>query len=117
MRIVTTKQMTAVEDMSEKLGVTKKMLMQNAGKKIAERIMEITANEHNNPEDTNVVFLAGGGNNGGDCFACACILAPMGYNITVVNLIKSPSTDLSKEYYSALPNEVRIITDYQSEKI
>lgn len=117
MRTVTTKQMSAIEEMSEKLGVTKKMLMQNAGRKIAERIMEITANENSRPENTDIVFLAGSGNNGGDCFACACILAPMGYNITVVNIIKAPSTDLAKEYFSTLPDKVKIITGYRSEKI
>ncbi len=117
MRIVTTKQMTAVEDMSEKLGVTKKMLMQNAGKKIAERIMKITANEHNKPEDTNVVFLAGSGNNGGDCFACAYFLVYRGYNVTVVNLIKEPSTDLAKECFAALPDKVKTVTGYRSENV
>lgn len=117
MRIVTTKQMTAIEDMSEKLGVTKKMLMQNAGKKIAERIMEITANEHNKPEDTNVVFLAGSGNNGGDCFACAYFLVYRGYNVTVVNLVKEPSTDLAKECFVALPDKVKTVTGYRSENV
>ncbi|MCM1132320.1 MAG: NAD(P)H-hydrate dehydratase [Ruminococcus flavefaciens] len=117
MRIVTVKQMSAVEDMSEKLCVSKKTLMQNAGEKIACRIMEITASEQVKPEDTHIVFLAGGGNNGGDCFACANILVYRGYNITVVNLVKAPSTDLAKEYFSALPDKVNIITGYRSENV
>lgn len=117
MKIVTTKQMSAVEDMSEKLGVTKKMLMQNAGRKIAERIMEITASENGKPENTNVVFLAGRGNNGGDCFASAYILVYRGYNVTVVNLVNEPSTDLAKECFSALPDKVRIVTGYRSENV
>lgn len=110
MRVVTPKQMSAVEDKSEKLGVSKKILMQNAGKRIAERIMEIT--ENRKPEDTNVCFLAGSGNNGGDCFASAYILIYGGYNVTVVNLVKAPSTDLAKECFSALPDKVKIITGY-----
>ncbi len=117
MRVVTVKQMSAIEDMSEKLGVTKKMLMQNAGKKIAERIIELTGNEKRKPEDTNVVFLAGRGNNGGDCFASAYILVYRGYNVTVVNLVNAPSTDLAKECFSALPDKVKIITGYRSENV
>lgn len=117
MRVVTTKQMSAVEDRSEKLGVSKKMLMQNAGKRIAERIMEITENDNRKPEDTNVCFLAGGGNNGGDCFAGAYILIYRGYNVTVVNLVKAPSTDLAKEYFSALPDKVKIVHGYRSENM
>ena len=71
MKIVTTKQMNRVEDQAENLGVTKKDLMQKAGRALAERIMEISCRERSKPEHTNVVFLAGSGNNGGDCFAAA----------------------------------------------
>lgn len=110
MRIVTAKQMAEVENISEEMGVTKEILMQNAGRKIAERIMQITS-------DKNIVFLAGSGNNGGDCFVCACILADKGYNTTVINLVKAPSTDLAKKNFSILPDNVRIITGYESDSI
>lgn len=116
MKIVSVKQMAKVEDMSEKLGVSKKMLMQNAGRKLAERIIEITKSEKARPEDTNIVFLAGSGNNGGDCFASAGILIYRGYNVTVVNLVKAPSTDLAKEYFNALPDKVNIIQGYRTKE-
>ena len=41
MKIVTTKQMAEIENMSEELGVTKKKLMYNAGIAITEKIFEI----------------------------------------------------------------------------
>ena len=54
--------MAKVENMAEKLGVSKKILMQNAGRKLAERIMEISSKEEFSvPENTNVVFLTGSG--------------------------------------------------------
>lgn len=117
MKIVTTKQMSKVEQRAEKLGAPPKILMRNAGRKLAERIMEITAKEGNSPEKTSVTFLAGSGNNGGDCFAAAYILVYRGYSVTVVNLVKEPSTELAREYFAALPDRVKIITGYRSENI
>ncbi len=117
MQIVNTKQMIKVEKQAKKLGVTPKELMQNAGRKIAERIMQICSTEHQNPERTSIVFLAGSGNNGGDCFAAANILVYRGYHITVVNLVKEPSTDLAKEFFEKLPDKVNIVTGYRSENI
>lgn len=118
MRVVTTKQMAKVENMAEKSGISKKTLMQNAGRKLAERIMEISSKEEfSAPENTNVVFLAGSGNNGGDCFAAAYILIYRGYNVTVVNLINSPSTEIAKECFDALPEKVKIVTGWRSKDI
>lgn len=117
MQIVTTKQMTKLEKQAKKLGVSPKELMQNAGKKLAERIMQICSNEQHIPERTSIVFLAGSGNNGGDCYAAANILVYRGYHITVVNLVKEPSTDIAKDYFSQLPEKVNIITGYRNENI
>ena len=72
MQIVTPKQMGKLEDISEKLGVSKRQLMENAGRKLAELIDGYCRNEAKlRPEDSSVVFLAGTGNNGGDCYAAA----------------------------------------------
>ena len=68
MLAVTPRQATVIEDKSEKLGVTKRELMLNAGAKLAGLIMECSDREKGAPpEETNVVFLAGSGNNGGGC--------------------------------------------------
>ncbi len=117
MKIVTTRQMVKVEKQAKKLGVTPKELMLNAGRKLAERIMEICSNEQQIPERTSIVFLAGSGNNGGDCFTAANILIYRGYHVTVVNLVNEPSTDIAKEFFSQLPDKVNIITGYRSENV
>lgn len=110
--------MSKIEDKAEKLGVTKKTLMQNAGRKLAERIIELTAKAKvSDPEKVHIVFLAGSGNNGGDCFAAAGILVYRGFSVTVVNLVKAPSTELAKEYFALLPDKVKVITGYRSEHV
>lgn len=118
MQVVTPKQMNRIEERSEKLGVTKKQLMENAGKILADRIASYTANESDSaPEDTSVVFLAGSGNNGGDCFAAASILVYKGFKVTVVSLVKPPATELAKEMAEKLPERVALVKGYRSENV
>lgn len=118
MRTVTPKQMQLIEERSEKLGVDKKQLMLNAGKCLAELIISTGQREvGNSPEDINVVFLAGSGNNGGDCFAAASMLIYKGYNVTVVNLVKAPNTELAQEMFSLMPGKIKVVTGYRSENI
>lgn len=114
MKIVAAEQMAKVEKRADQLGVPPIELMKNAGAKIAERVMEICAEKNCVPENTSIVLLAGSGNNGGDCFAAAEILIYRGYNITVINLVKKPSTDISQHYFSQLPSKVNIITGYKN---
>ena len=92
MRIVTPEQMRNIEDESEKLGVSRKQLMENAGKKLAEFIDGHCRKD----TDKKVVFLVGTGNNGGDCFVSAGILSDMGYkNINMVLVCGMPKTELA----------------------
>ena len=106
MQIVTPKQMSRIEERSEKIGVTKRQLMENAGRKLAELIDGYCRNEAKlPPEECSVVFLAGTGNNGGDCFAAADILVYKGYCITVVHIGGLPRTVLAQEMLSKLPRE------------
>ena len=118
MQTVTPKQMQRVEERAEEIGVSRRTLMLNAGRKLAELIIECSSRENGAvPEETNVTFLAGSGNNGGDCFAAANILIYKGYNVTVVNLVKAPNTELAKEMFSQLPDKVKVVTGYRSENI
>jgi len=118
MLAVTPRQAAVIEDKSEKLGVTKRELMLNAGAKLAGLIMECSAREKGAPpEETNVVFLAGSGNNGGDCFVAAEKLIYKGYNVTVVNLVKAPKTELAKEMFAKLPDKVKVVAGYRSDNI
>lgn len=110
MKVVTPKQMAKIEDMSEKLGVSKKQLMENAGKALADLIDNYCRSEDNSSTDgKSVVFLAGTGNNGGDCFAAANILVYRGYSITIINVGGYPKTMIAKEMFDRLPKE-RITT-------
>ena len=116
MLVVTPKQMNRIEERSEKLGVSRKQLMANAGRFIAERIAAYTSKEMKAaPENTSVVFLAGSGNNGGDCFVAAERLVYKGFRVTVVNLVKAPQTDIAKEAFEKLPERVKLVKGFRSE--
>ena len=116
MRIVTPKQMGKIEDRSEKLGVSKRQLMLNAGKKLSERIDGYCRQELKlPPEATNITFLTGTGNNGGDCYAAAALLVYKGYQITMIPLCGEAKTELCKEMIKALPDKVTVIQGYRDE--
>lgn len=119
MKIVTPKQMKMIEERSEKVGVSRKKLMENAGKALAELIDSYCRRTSDAPpEEKSIVFLAGKGNNGGDCFAAANILVYRGYRITVINIDGKPSTDLAKEMYLRLPKERIVFVDgYRSQGV
>ena len=106
MQIDTPKQMSRLEERSEKLGVTRRQLMENAGRKLADLIHGYCQSEAKlPPEECSIVFLAGTGNNGGDCFAAADILVYKGYKITVIHIGGLPKSLLAQEMLSRLPRE------------
>ena len=119
MQIVTPRQMAKIEDRSEKLGVTKKQLMENAGKALADLIDDHCRKElDQKTEGRSVVFLTGKGNNGGDCLAAANILVYRGYRITIIDIGGQPETDLSKEMYLRLPKErIEFIDGYRNKNV
>ncbi len=111
MRIVTPEQMKILEDESEKLGVSKKQLMENAGRKLAEVIDGYCGDD----KKKKIVFLVGTGNNGGDCYFAAGKLANMGYkNISTVLVRGMPKTELSQEMYGRISGRININEDYHS---
>ena len=116
MQIVTPKQMSRLEERSEKLGVSKRQLMENAGRKLDDLIDGYCQSEAKlPPEDCSIVFLAGTGNNGGDCFAAADILVYKGYMITVVHIGGLPKSLLAQEMLSRLPRErINFIEGFRS---
>lgn len=106
MQIVTPKQMARLEERSEKMGVSKRQLMENAVKKLADIIDSYCRSEAKlAPEDCSIVFLAGTGNNGGDCFAAADILLYKGYKLTMIHIGGLPKTPLAQEMMSRLPRD------------
>lgn len=119
MQIVTPKQMAKIEERSEKLGVSKKQLMENAGKALADLIDNYCRKEHSqHTEGRSVVFLTGKGNNGGDCLAAANILVYRGYRITIIDIGGQPESDLAKEMYLRLPKErIEFIDGYRNKTV
>ena len=106
MQIVSPKQMRLIEERSEELGVSRKKLMENAGKALASAIDDYCRKEPDiPPEEKSIVFLAGKGNNGGDCYAAANALIYRGYRITIINIGSQPSTEPAAEMYERLPRE------------
>ena len=119
MRIVSPKQMKKIEDYSEKLGVSKMQLMENAGKALAKIIDEFCRKEGETVlEENSIVFLAGKGNNGGDCFAAAKILAYQGYKIVIVEMGGPPTSELAKTMFEQLPlDKIEVIEGFRSKNV
>lgn len=115
MQIVTPEQMKKIENRSESLGVSKAELMENAGAALADLIDRHCREDSSSmPENKSIVFLAGSGNNGGDCYAAANRLVYRGYKVTVINLCGEPQTELAKNQFSRLPDShINIINAYK----
>ncbi|MDE5771034.1 MAG: NAD(P)H-hydrate dehydratase [Ruminococcus sp.] len=111
MKIVNPEQMKMLENESEKLGVSKKLLMENAGRKLA----EVISGHCRNNRKKRIVFLVGTGNNGGDCLVSAGILSEMGYkNISIILVCGMPKTELSQKMYGHISERININDSYQS---
>lgn len=119
MQIVSPKQMRLIEERSEELGVSRKKLMENAGKALAAAIDDYCRKEPDiPPEEKSIVFLAGKGNNGGDCYAAANALIYRGYRITIINIGSQPAAEPAAEMYERLPRErVEFINGSRSETV
>ncbi|MCX6646521.1 MAG: NAD(P)H-hydrate dehydratase [bacterium] len=79
MKVLTPKEMRAVDDRAiNEMGIPGLQLMENAGRSVAEWIME------NLPDTDLVIVLAGKGNNGGDGLVAARYLAEDGRDVRVI---------------------------------
>ena len=75
---VTSTRMREIEAASEKLGVSTRTLMENAGRGIAHVVMREF------PHPATTIILCGTGNNGGDGFVTARYLFQAGWNVKVL---------------------------------
>ncbi len=96
MIVVTPKQMKFLEAEADRNGNSYEMLMEKAGKKLAEKITQLGFKE--------IVFLCGNGNNAGDCFVAARYLENSNFKLTVSLLCGQPKTDISLLNYNRLKN-------------
>jgi hydroxyethylthiazole kinase-like uncharacterized protein yjeF len=88
-KILTTSQMRLLEESCERLGLTTDILMENAGKAVAEEVRRILGNI----EQKHILCLIGPGNNGGDGLVVARLLNNWGAKVTVYLLGPRPTDD------------------------
>ncbi len=106
MQIVTTVQMKALERESDEKGVSYLKLMEKAGEMLAGYIMKF-----NSGWDSGVLFLCGTGNNAGDCFVAAGILAQKNIKSEVALVCGKPRTLLAEQTLAGLSGIVPVIED------
>ncbi|MGH2523821.1 MAG: NAD(P)H-hydrate epimerase, partial [Anaerolineales bacterium] len=85
-KIVTVDQMKAIESAADKAGVTYAMMMEAAGRAVAEAVLA----RIENPADHKAVVLCGPGNNGGDGMVAAYHLAQSGVGSVALYFSKMP---------------------------
>ncbi|MCM1022867.1 MAG: NAD(P)H-hydrate dehydratase [Prevotella sp.] len=95
----TPKQMKTIEANSEKDGLSCRDLMERAGDAIAMQIcrigLEISLS-------SGTVFICGNGNNAGDGFVAARLVAQIGFPVTIALVCGDPATELSMAEYCEL---------------
>ncbi len=79
LKIVSVEEMRKMEQESDAAGVSYAEMMENAGQAVSDAI----AGEFPFADETQVLVLAGPGNNGGDGLVCARYLSEGGYNVRV----------------------------------
>ena len=108
MKIVTADQMTAIEQASEKAGVSTDVLMENAGLAVAQGARELVG-----AAGVRVMILVGPGNNGADGLVAARHLRRWGAEVTSFVVAGRPDTDPKMDL--ALEYGVRVIDAISTE--
>ena len=89
--LVTPKQMQELERITDESGISYEEMMERAGYKLAEYIVK------HSKRDDQIVFLAGNGNNGGDCYVAAYYLRPVRNRIAILAPIGEPKTEIARD--------------------
>ncbi len=88
--LVTPKQMQTLEQYTDAHGISYAEMMDRAGKALADCIPQLAPRAH------SVLFLAGTGNNGGDCYVAAAQLHRTGMHVRVLAPFGAPKTEISR---------------------
>src|SRR5687768_9363244 len=96
MKLVTVSQMQAIEKEADATGLSFDQMMENAGRGLADVILEIVDDD----KDAEAVGLVGPGNNGGDTLVALAALAAEGWK-TRAYLVKRKKDDLVKRFTEA----------------
>ena len=107
------KEVKVLDKNSEFFGVATSTLMENAGKGVADFVLKQLKNK-----DKEIIFFCGTGNNGGDGFVAAKVLAER-YNVTVFLAGKEDEirSDISKNNFKKLKKSKAKIYDIGSLKL
>ena len=89
-KLVTVQEMQAVEKEANETGFTYEMMMENAGRNLAEVIDE----EYNYVEEDGICGLVGSGNNGGDTLVALAVLADRGWPAYAYLVRPRPAEDV-----------------------
>ena len=94
--LVTPEQMRILEQRTDQAGISYAQMMENAGKALAEILLE----EY--PDKNNFLFLAGTGNNGGDCLVAAFYLKQAEKQAIIDLPLGEPKTEISQNAYQRI---------------
>src|SRR6185436_7698978 len=111
MKIVTVKQMRAIEAAADKAGVTYAMMMESAGSAVAQTVLA----RLDNPAEHKVVVLCGPGNNGGDGLVAAYHLAEAGASVAVY-CAKAPDENDPNSQRERVRQKGLLIVDAESDQ-
>lgn len=101
--LVTPEQMRILEQLTDQAGASYAQMMENAGKALAEILLE----EY--PDKNHFLFLAGTGNNGGDCSVAAFYLKQAGKQVIMAMPLGEPKTKISQDAYRrVLENQIPV---------
>lgn len=115
-KVVTAKQMAAIEKKAYAKGALEESFMENAGKGVADCLLEYIA-QHSLPK--LVVLLCGKGNNGGDAYVAGRYLLDQGYQVQVfqVGEIKSCSSLCQKNHERFVEIGGQVASIHSSEEL
>lgn len=105
-KVLTVQQMRRCEQLSDEQGRSLAELMDNAGEALA----RIVTGECIKNGLQSCLILAGSGNNGGDGFVAARIIADSGIDTTVMLCCGEAGTELSKAAFSKMGSGVKVIS-------
>jgi len=99
MRLVTPLEMMKLEEIANQAGIGYDILMERAGIGLAEHLARIAEEK----EHETIVFLCGNGNNAGDCYVAASVLAKK-YTVYVCLLMGIPKTRTAYTKFRMMKN-------------
>ena len=105
MLVVESREMKRIEQEAAENSVSMAKLMEQAGTKVASYVLSFINKERRR----KICILCGAGNNGGDGFVAARLLAAMG-NVTVVLADGKPRTELALASFKLIPQKVFVFS-------